>query len=219
MNSVMSNQVEESLRGQPTEQFIPELGEGVITETKVSVSTGMLPLKGSAAFYIAGQFDHIAKLKDGTYALIDDKTKASVKKYNGEREAETYRLQANAYAYALENPASADWLELIRDGATVDHVSALNFVPKADQARGPVSVSRIGLNNIILSGSEMNPDGSFVFRTQRAWAEIEKDFKNLLVACQKIADIVLMPTPSEAGADCDFCNDYERHAVYREVKA
>ena len=98
MNSVMSNQIEESLRDQPTEQFIPELGEGVITETKKTVSTGMLPIKGSAAFYIAGQFDHIAKLKDGTYAVIDDKTKASVKKYSGEHEAETYR-STQPYVY------------------------------------------------------------------------------------------------------------------------
>ena len=108
MYATLSRHIENSIQGQKTEEFLPELGEGLVIETGGGVCSGRLPIDSPADFYIAGSFDHLAKLKDGTYAVVDDKT-SSAKPENllAEKQSATYASQVNPYAYALEKPGDA----------------------------------------------------------------------------------------------------------------
>ena len=104
MNSKLHKRLEKTLQGKPTEVYLPELGRGKVTETGGLVATDQLPLVGPNRFYIAGEFDHVARLENGC-ALIDDKTTAKkFKNFDSEDQAKKYELQLNAYAYALGPP-------------------------------------------------------------------------------------------------------------------
>ena len=70
MYGTLSRHIENKLQGQATEKYLPELGKGKVVETGGGVCSGKLPLDSKADFYIAGNFDHLAELSDGTYAVI-----------------------------------------------------------------------------------------------------------------------------------------------------
>ena len=212
MNSTLSRHIENNLQGKPTEQCLPELGVGEIIETGGCVCSGKLPLKSEADFYVAGEFDHLAKLDDGSYAVIDDKTSsANPMNLLPEKQAETYASQVNAYAYALEKPASKKWVDNIFNGG--NHVNSLRKVPKT--TRKKLKVSRLGLNNFAISRAEVKENGRFDFITKRIWAEVEKNYKILLTLAQQIADITVEKTPPPSSADCRFCQDFDKHKDYR----
>lgn len=211
MYATLSRHIENSIQGQKTEQFLPELGEGLVIETGGGVCSGKLPIDSPADFYIAGSFDHLAKLKDGTYAVIDDKT-SSTNPDNllSEKQSETYASQVNAYSYALEKPAKEDWInELFKGG---NHVNSLRMVPKA--IREEIIVSRLGLNNFAISNVEVTKGEVFKFSTKRIWAEVRKNYKALLDLAQQIAEITVEDVPPPSSDDCSFCKDFKVHKEF-----
>ena len=208
MYGTLSRHIENSIQGQKTEEFLPELGEGLVIETGGGVCSGRLPIDSPADFYIAGSFDHLAKLKDGTYAVVDDKT-SSAKPENllAEKQSTTYASQVNAYAYALEKPGTQRWIDKVYESK--NHVNSRRMVPKI--AREKICVSRLGLNNFAVDSLAHTGNGAFNFSTSRVWAEIGKDYISLLALCQKIADIVLNPTQPDHSVNCNFCADFIIH--------
>jgi len=212
MNSTLSRHIENNLQGKLTDQCLPELGIGEIIETGGCVCSGKLPLKSEADFYVAGEFDHLAKLSDGSYAVIDDKT-SSANPINllPEKQSETYASQVNAYAYALEKPASEKWIDNIFNSG--NHVNSLRKVPRTPRQK--IKVSRLGLNNFAISRAEIKENGRFNFITKRVWAEVEKNYRALFDLAQKIADITVEETPPSSSDDCKFCQDFDKHKNFR----
>ncbi len=212
MYGTLSRHIENKLQGQATEKYLPELGEGIVVETGGRVCSGRLPLNSKADFYIAGTFDHLAKLSDGTYAVIDDKTSsANPNNLLAEKQSETYASQVNAYSYALETPASGDWINEIFSSR--NHVNSIRMVPK--KPRKKIEVSRLGLNNFAITKVEMSKGDSFKFSTKRVWAEVEKNYRALLELCQTIADVTVKKNPPPPPPDCRFCQDYDQHSEFR----
>lgn len=212
MYGTLSRHIENKVQGQATEKYLPELGKGIVVETGGRVCSGRLPLKSKADFYIAGSFDHLAELSDKTFAVIDDKT-SSAKPDNllAEKQASTYASQVNAYAYALEKPASGKWLEEIHSSR--NHVSSTRMVPRSP--RESIKVSRLGLNNFAISKVEMTRGDVLKFSTHRVWSEVKKNYRALLEVCQTIADVAVKRKPPPSSPGCSFCQDYDRHNDYR----
>jgi len=198
----------------PVSRFIPELGEGLVIETGGGVCSGKLPIDSPADFYIAGSFDHLAKLKDGTHAVIDDKT-SSARPENllAEKQSTTYASQVNAYAYALEKPGTQHWIDKVYESK--NHVNSRRMVPKI--ARKKICVSRLGLNNFTIDSLAHTTNGAFNFTTNRVWAEVGKDYDSLFGLCQKIADISVNSAPPESSQDCNFCKDFRVHKKWRNM--
>jgi len=239
MNTNLSNHAEGNLDGKRTEQYVPELGKGRIIDTGGLVCSHKLPLKGDADFYIAGEYDHLVKLEDGTYAVIDDKTTAlGEDNFNAEHQLETYANQVLGYAYSLENPGSESWLNKIETSSRDIHPNRGGKVPEfgprdpnCTKKTNPnrysdekIEVSRLGLNNFRFPEADLNDDGTLTVKSVRMWAEVPKDYKSLLEHCQNLADIVLQdsppPPPNEGRKfrkyiDCTFCWDYIRHSEHR----
>jgi hypothetical protein len=87
--------------GQRTEDFCPDLPPGVVTHGEKWVRSGPIEIAGTpSGCYIAGRFDIVAELDDGSFAVMDFKTGSP-----GQEKSAMYARQLQAYALALENPA------------------------------------------------------------------------------------------------------------------
>jgi hypothetical protein len=87
--------------GRRTEEFCPQLPPGIVTYGEQKVQS--IPIKFDdleSTCFIAGRFDVVAELDDGSFAVMDFKTANP-----SEDKVEMYSRQLHAYAFALENPA------------------------------------------------------------------------------------------------------------------
>lgn len=85
-----------------TETFSSDLPPGVIEYTEQWVESVPISFEGiEPTCYIKGRFDMVVKFDDGSYGVIDCKTASP-----SESKTQMYGRQLQAYAYALENPAS-----------------------------------------------------------------------------------------------------------------
>ena len=167
-----------------------------------------LPLESKSDFYIAGEFDHLAKLSDGSHAVIDDKTSsANPMNLLPEKQSATYSSQVNAYAYALEKPANEKWIDNIFNSG--NHINSLRKVPKT--TRQKMKVSRLGLNNFAISRAEIKENGRFDFITKRVWSEVGKNYSAPLNLAQQIANITNLDLPPNSSSNCHFCKDFTSH--------
>lgn len=87
--------------GKRTEAINPGLPPGEIIYGEKQIRSRTIELIGlSSTCFINGRFDIIAKLDDGSYAVLDFKTGNPSEDKSG-----IYARQLHAYAIALENPA------------------------------------------------------------------------------------------------------------------
>jgi hypothetical protein len=214
--------IEVGVDGQPTEKFVPELGKGKIIETGGYVSSIKLPIDSEHDFFIAGEYDHIAELEDGTFAVIDDKTSGvfQPEKLTPEKQVRTYQRQLNAYSYCLENPAPQKLLDFYWncDDALVPnqpHRSAphINRVPQ--EASKAVTVSRLAINSYMVEGGDWSEPPGLTLKTHRVYAEVEKDYDSLLEYCQELADLTKMDSPPASDEKCTFCKDFDKNVKFR----
>jgi Topoisomerase DNA binding C4 zinc finger/PD-(D/E)XK nuclease superfamily len=83
-----------------TEEFCPQLPPGIVTYGEQRVQS--IPIKFDdleSTCFIAGRFDVVAELDDGSFAVLDFKTGNP-----SEDKVGMYGRQLHAYAFALENP-------------------------------------------------------------------------------------------------------------------
>lgn len=114
--------------GRRADEISGQAPPGVITHGEQWVKSAPTTLEGrDSTFFINGRFDIVAKLDDGTYAVLDFKTG----KPSDEKSA-MYGRQLHAYAMALENPADGE-LEL----APVTRMGLLYFTPDHCEQTGP----------------------------------------------------------------------------------
>jgi hypothetical protein len=87
--------------GRRTEEFCPQLPPGIVTYGEQRVQSIPITFDDlESTCFIAGRFDVVAELDDGTFAVLDFKTGNP-----SEEKVEMYGRQLHAYAFALENPA------------------------------------------------------------------------------------------------------------------
>jgi hypothetical protein len=87
--------------GKRTEEFCPQLPPGVVTLGEKRVQSSPIEFEDlESTAVIAGRFDIVAEMDDGSFVVMDFKTG----KPSDEKVA-MYGRQLHAYALALENPA------------------------------------------------------------------------------------------------------------------
>lgn len=110
-----------------TEEFCPQLPPGVVLFGEKRVRSSRIDFDGLASTcHISGRFDIVAKLDDGSYAIMDFKTGNP-----SEEKTEVYSRQLHAYALALENPADGE-LAL----APISRLGLMYFTPDQCQYVG-----------------------------------------------------------------------------------
>jgi hypothetical protein len=99
--SAIANLQKNYYSGRRTEEFCPALPPGLVTLGEQRVRSAPVTFGDTeSACRLAGRFDIVARLDDGSYAILDFKTGNS-----SEQKADMYGRQLHAYAIALENPA------------------------------------------------------------------------------------------------------------------
>jgi len=103
------------------EGIAPGLPNGVIRHGEKWVRSAPIQFPGKeSTCYIAGRFDIVAELDDGSYAVLDFKTGSP-----SNDKTNMYARQLHSYAYCLENPADGA-LTL----APVTRLGLLYFIPE-----------------------------------------------------------------------------------------
>lgn len=122
--------------GRRTEEISPALPPGEIIYGEKQICSDTIKPQGlSSMCFIKGRFDIVAKLDDGSYAVLDFKTGNPSEDKSG-----IYARQLQAYVIALENPAPG----------------ALNLTPVSKLGLvyfTPDSCEKSGDNRQILTGS------------------------------------------------------------------
>jgi hypothetical protein len=87
--------------GKRTEDFCPSLPPGIVTYGEQWVRSNTIEIPGSPnTCHLAGRFDIVAELDDGSFAVLDFKTGNP-----SQAKSAMYARQLQAYTIALENPA------------------------------------------------------------------------------------------------------------------
>jgi hypothetical protein len=87
--------------GKRTEEFCPQLPPGIVNYGEQRVQSIPITFDDlESTCVIAGRFDVVAELDDGSFAVLDFKTGNP-----SEEKVDMYGRQLHAYAFALENPA------------------------------------------------------------------------------------------------------------------
>jgi len=122
--SIIAGLQKQYYSGKRTESFSDALPPGTISYGEKWVRSGTIQVPGSTSTcYINGRFDIVAKLDDGSFAVIDFKTGNPA-----DEKTAMYARQLHAYAIALENPAEGA-LHL----APVTRLGLLYFAPDSCQ--------------------------------------------------------------------------------------
>jgi len=99
--SIIANLQKNHYSGRRTEDFCPQLPPGIVTLGEKRVQSAPIKFDDLASTcFIAGRFDVVAELDDGSFAVLDFKTGNP-----SEDKVGMYGRQLHAYAFALENPA------------------------------------------------------------------------------------------------------------------
>lgn len=98
--TVIDNQMKQHYAESRTERISDEMPPGRIEFEEKWVESTPISLAGhTSTCYIKGKFDTVARLDDGSFAVIDFKTSE-----RREEHVPLYSRQLHAYAHALENP-------------------------------------------------------------------------------------------------------------------
>jgi len=97
--SKMNGMLQETIMGMSLDQINPDLPAGKIEHKERFLTS--IPIPKAKSCYIAGKFDILSTLADGTYAVIDFKITDP-----SEDKIQRFTHQLHAYKFALENPAN-----------------------------------------------------------------------------------------------------------------
>lgn len=118
----------EHYAGKRTDLISPLLPPGSIDFGEKRVQSRRIELPGcTSTCYIVGRFDIVARLDDGSYAVLDFKTGDP-----SEEKSSMYSRQLHAYAYALEHPE-----EGALDLHPVSKLGLVYFTPDHCERTGP----------------------------------------------------------------------------------
>jgi len=100
----LANMQEQYFAKKTTADIAPVLPEGKVADLGGWVKSSLINVNGSPSKYaIRGKYDLLIEFADGTYGIIDCKFQAK-----DSDKTDLYQPQLEAYAFALENPASGE---------------------------------------------------------------------------------------------------------------
>lgn len=180
-------------RGLRTTDVLPDMPPGVFLcedEDAWVESMPHIPSSESRGIFVRGMVDAVARLDDGSLAIIDFKTSGISK-----TTAETYARQLHAYALALERPSPRS--ELAQ--AQVSHLGLVVYSPTAFDT----PVTEEGLTAAALTGA-------------LTYVPIERDnekFSTFLADVAAVLDAPEPPPPPPPGprarrnvkTSCPYC--------------
>jgi hypothetical protein len=118
--SKMNGMLQEKIMGMSLDQINPALPPGKI-ELKERFLTSV-PIPPAKSCYIAGKFDILSTLDDGTYAVIDFKITDP-----SEDKIQKFTHQLHAYKFALENPAKDESKKISKMGVVAISPAEIAF--------------------------------------------------------------------------------------------
>ena len=148
-------------------------GAVILGEKRVKSSVIQLPNHEDTC-YISGRFDIVLSFDDGSYGVIDFKTGNP-----GKESANLYKRQLQAYAYALEHPASR----------------ALAISP----------ITKLGLLYFYPSGINQNNLEKLSYEAEITWIEVEKDEDSFLGFVDDVLGLLELPEAPECSPICQWC--------------
>jgi hypothetical protein len=125
--SIIASLQKDHYSGKRTEEFCPQLPPGIVKygeQRVLSIPITFDDLESTCI--IAGRFDVVAELDDGSFAVLDFKTGNP-----SEEKVDMYGRQLHAYTYALENPAKGA-LKL----SPISRMGLLYFTPDSCEYTG-----------------------------------------------------------------------------------
>lgn len=118
--SKMNGLLQEEIMGMSLDQINPDLPAGKIElKERFLIS---VPIPNTKSCYIAGKFDILSTLDDGTYAIIDFKITDPAKD-----KLHKFTHQLHAYKFALENPAKDQPKKISKMGVVAISPSEITF--------------------------------------------------------------------------------------------
>ena len=100
----LANMQEQYFAKKTTADIAPVLPEGKVADLGGWVKSSLINVGGTPSKYaIRGKYDLLIEFADGTYGIIDCKFQAK-----DSDKTDLYQPQLEAYAFALENPASGE---------------------------------------------------------------------------------------------------------------
>ena len=169
----LANMQENYFASKTTADIAPVLPAGKVASLGGWVKSSLIPVNGNnSKFAIRGKYDLLIEFADGTYGVIDCKFQAK-----DSDKTDLYQPQLEAYAFALENPATGE----------------------------PKTVSLIGL--LVWSLLEPAGDVSkgFGIKLKHSWRPITRNPAALSTRLTDFITVVSGEMPA-AKDNCDMCN-------------
>ena len=159
--------------GKTTADIAPVLPEGKVKDLGGWVKSSLINVNGAASKYaIRGKYDLLIEFADGTFGIIDCKFQAK-----DSDKTDLYQPQLEAYAFALENPASGEAKKVSLMGLLVWSL----IEPAGDVTKG------------------------FGLKLKHTWRPIERNPNALQERLTDFITVVDAKMPNSKPA-CDMCN-------------
>ncbi len=156
------------------------LPPGTVSHAEKNVRSQSIQLRNhSVTCYISGRFDIVISFDDGTYGVIDFKTSNP-----GSDSVNLYVRQLNAYAYALEHPAT----------------NSLALSP----------ITKLGLLYFYPSSIKQQNIDRLSYDAEITWIEIRKDEEGFLEFIDSVLGILELPEAPPHSPNCQWCGYFNK---------
>lgn len=171
----IANLLKDHYDGKHTSLLHAELPSGAVILGEKWVKSSIIQLPNHRdTCYISGRFDIVVSFDDGTYGIIDFKTGNP-----SHNSANLYKRQLQAYAYALEHPAS----------------KALGLSP----------ISKLGLLYFYPSKIDQGSIKQLSYRADITWIEVENNEHSFLGFIDKVMGLLESTEAPEYSPVCQWC--------------
>jgi hypothetical protein len=169
----LANMQEQYFAKKTTADIAPVLPEGKVADLGGWVKSSVINVNSSPTKYaIRGKYDLLIEFADGTYGIIDCKFQAK-----DSDKTDLYQPQLEAYAFALENPASGEAKKVSLMGLLVWSL----LEPAGDVTKG------------------------FGLKLKHTWRPIARNPEALATRLTDFITVVSGKMPA-AKDNCDMCN-------------
>ena len=169
----LANMQEQYFAKKTTADIAPVLPEGKVADLGGWVKSSLINVNGAPSKYaIRGKYDLLIEFADGTYGIIDCKFQAK-----DSDKTDLYQPQLEAYAFALENPASGEAKKVSLMGLLVWSL----LEPAGDVTKG------------------------FGLKLKHTWRPIARNPEALATRLTDFITVVGSKMP-KAKDNCDMCN-------------
>lgn len=185
----------EFYEGRATASIAPDLPPGAIRCGEKWIESEVIRPEGrKSGAYVVGKLDSLIEFEDKSWGVLDFKTTAI-----REESLAKYGRQLNAYAFALEHPASPP-----------------RALREAPLALNPVS--KIGLLCMEPTALAQPEPGRHVYEAAVKWVELPKDDAKFRAFVSEVLGVLEGPLPPP-GEGCDWCQYVKTMGVQASMSA